>query len=91
MTCATAGTPVAPTPSRTPRPLASAQIVGIANRAEADDSVVREIEDALRIAERSGDDLAWPTPGWRWALRWCTATRMRSVTADRSSWRRPAT
>jgi class 3 adenylate cyclase len=33
--------------------------VGIANRVlRPDDSVVREIEDALRIIERSGDDLA---------------------------------
>ena len=29
----------------------------------ADDAAVREIEDALRIAERSGDDLAWASPG----------------------------
>ena len=28
-----------------------------------DDSAVREIESALRIAERSGDDLRWPSPG----------------------------
>ena len=40
-----------------------------------DDSAVREIEEARRIAERSGDDFAWPSPGWRWAWRWCTATR----------------
>ena len=32
----------------------------------------------------------WPGPGWRWASRWCTATRMRSVTADRSFWPRSA-
>lgn len=33
--------------------------IGIADRAlRPDDSVVREIEDAVRIAERSGDDLA---------------------------------
>ena len=30
----------------------------------------------------------WSSPGRCWALRWCTATRMRSVTADRSCWRR---
>ena len=23
----------------------------------------------------------WPSPGWFWASRWCTATRLRSVTA----------
>ena len=28
-----------------------------------DDSAMREIEDALRIAERSGDDSRWPSPG----------------------------
>ena len=33
----------------------------------------------------------WSSPGRRWALRWCTATRMRSVTADRSCWPRSAT
>ena len=33
----------------------------------------------------------WPSPGRRWAWRWCTATRLRSVTADRSSWPRSAT
>ena len=33
----------------------------------------------------------WPSPGWRWALRWCTAQRPRSVTADRRSWPRSAT
>ena len=32
----------------------------------ADDSAVREIEDALRIAERSGDDLAVALPGGAW-------------------------
>ena len=24
----------------------------------------------------------WPSPRWRWASRWCTAKRLRSVTAD---------
>ena len=33
----------------------------------------------------------WSSPGRRWASRWCTATRMRSVTADRSCWPRSAT
>ena len=33
----------------------------------------------------------WFSPGRRWALRWCTATRMRSVTAGRSCWPRSAT
>ena len=51
-----------------------------------DDSAVGEIEDALRIAERSADDLALTLAGGRWALRWCTANRLRSVTADSSCW-----
>ncbi len=38
-----------------------------------DDSAVREIEDALRIAERSGDDLALAFARMTLGLRWCTA------------------
>ena len=33
----------------------------------------------------------WPSPGLRWASRWCTAKRLRSVSADRSCWPRSAT
>ena len=32
----------------------------------------------------------WPTPGERWAWRWCTAARLPSVAADTSSWPRSA-
>ena len=49
---------------------------------------MREIEDALRIAERSGDDFALAfarvTLGLALVHR---HTRLRSVTADRSCWR----
>ena len=55
------------------------------------DSTVCEVEAALRIAERSSDDLAVAFVRGHWAWRWCTAKRMRSVTVDRSSWPRPAT
>ena len=33
----------------------------------------------------------WPKCGRRWALRWCTATPLRSVVADSSCWPRSAT
>ncbi len=52
---------------------------------------MREIEDALRIAERSGDDLALAHARLALGMRWCTATTARSVTADRSSSPRSAT
>ena len=65
---------------------------GIPNGAlAADDRAVREIEDALGIAERSGNDMALAFARVRWASRWCTAKRPRSVTADRRSWPRSAT
>ena len=50
-----------------------------------DDSAVREIEDALQNAERSGDDLAVAIARMTLVLRWRTATRLHNVTADRSS------
>jgi hypothetical protein len=28
----------------------------------------------------------WPSPRWRWALRWWTAERLWIVTEDRRSW-----
>jgi hypothetical protein len=63
--------------------------VGIAAGAlAADDQAVREIEDAVQIAERSGDDFALIRS--RSVMRWCTAQRLRSVTADRSFSRRSA-
>ena len=81
----------APTPCPTPRS-SSTSTSGIPfGVLELDDSVLHEIEDALRIAERSGDDLALAfASGGRWALRWCTATRLRNVTVDRSCWPRSA-
>jgi hypothetical protein len=33
----------------------------------------------------------WPSRGRRWAWRWCTATRLRSVIVDTRSWPRSAT
>ena len=50
--------------------------------AAADDSVVREIEEALQIAEGSGDDNAVAKSGSRWVSRWRIATPRRSVSAD---------
>ena len=47
-----------------------------------DDSAMREIEEALRIAEHPLMTLRYRTPRWRWALRWCTARRMPSMIAD---------
>ena len=56
------------------------------------DGAVREIADALQIAERSGDDFAVSHAlTERWALRWCTATRMQSVTEDKNCWPSSAT
>ena len=49
----------APTPCPTPAPISLSYFGGMPNGVlRRDDSAVREIEDALRIAERSGDDLA---------------------------------
>ena len=47
------------------------------------DSVVHEIEEALWIAERSGDDLAGPTPRRRWGWRWRIDQPMERVTSGR--------
>ena len=47
-----------------------------------DDPAMREIEDALGLPNDPVMTSRWPSPGWRWALRWCTAKRLRSVTAD---------
>ena len=48
----------------------------------ADDRAVHEIEDALRIAERAGDDLAVTFVRRHSPLHWCTAKRQPIVTAD---------
>ena len=60
MTCGTASPwAAASTPCPTPRSSASVYFGGIPNGVlRPDDSAVREIEEALRIAERSGDDFA---------------------------------
>ena len=52
---------------------------------------MREIEDALRIAERSGDDLAVAFARMTLGVALVHRQRLRSVTADRSSWPRSAT
>ena len=59
-TCGTAWPwPAAPTPCPTPRSSPTSTSRGYRYGVlRPDDSAVREIEDALRIAERSGDDLA---------------------------------
>jgi hypothetical protein len=56
-----------------------------------DDRAVREIEDALRIAERSGDDVAVAFARMTLGLALVHRQELRSVTADRSSWPRSAT
>ena len=56
--------PAAPTPCPTPRSSAYVYVRGYPDGVlRPDDRAVREIEDALRIAERSGDDLALASPG----------------------------
>ena len=57
----------------------------------ADDRAVREIEEAVGIAERSGDDLAVSNARGTLGMALDIATRMPSVTADTSSWPRSAT
>ena len=64
-TCATAW----PWPARTADPMSYATVVAYVYGAaipngvlRPDDSAMREIEDALRNAERSGDDLALAGP-----------------------------
>ena len=49
-----------------------------------DDPQLREIEDALQIAERSGDDMALAFTRSRWVSHCCTAatTRMLPRAAD---------
>ena len=41
-----------------------------------DDAALGEIDQALRVAERSADDVALGIAGWRWASR--SASRLRS-------------
>ena len=49
----------------------------------ADDQAVREIEDALQVAERSSDDIALSNARMTLGCcAWCTAFRLRSMTAD---------
>ncbi len=65
---------------------------GIANGAlTADDRALREIEDALRIAERSGNDMALAFARFALGIALVHRERLRSVTADRRSWPRSAT
>ncbi len=57
-----------------------------------DDSAMREIEAALRVAERSGDNQMLTFARMTLGLaRWYTATRPRSVIAERSCWPKSAT
>ena len=92
-TCGTAWPwPAAPTPCPTPRSSPTSTSAGIPDGVlRPDDSAVREIEDALRIAERSGDDLALAFARMTLGVALVHRQRMRSVTADRSSWPRSAT
>ena len=57
----------------------------------ADDTAVRELEEALQIAERSGDDTALGLASTCWVSRWEPGTTARTVSADWSCWRRSAT
>ena len=52
----------------------------------ADDRAVREIEDALRIAERSGDDLALTYAQMTLGLALVHRQPLRSMTADSICW-----
>ena len=56
-----------------------------------DDSAMRDIEDALRIAERSGDDMALALARLTLGVALVHRPRLRSMTADRSCWPSPAT
>ena len=92
-TCATAW-PWPAAPTRCPTPWLSRMSTSREYRWACwlpDDRAVLKIEDALRIAERSSDDMALVFARASRALRWCTATRMRSAIADRSCWRKSAT
>ena len=50
------------------------------NLAESNPSAVAMVEADSPLSWR------WRLPGRRWALRWCTAQRMQSVTTGRSCW-----
>ena len=45
----------------------------------ADDSAVRTLEEALKIAEGSSDDPLLASSGFRWVWRWCPGTPARTA------------
>ena len=92
-TCGTAWPwPAAPTPLSYATVVTYVYFAGIPYGVlTPDDPAVREIEDALRIAERSGDDLALAFARVTLGLALVHRQRLRSVTADRSCWPRSAT
>jgi hypothetical protein len=51
----------------------------------ADDAALHDLEGALRIAERSGDDIAPNSLDLRWGWRWCTEVH-RTAKAVWQSW-----
>ena len=70
----------APTPYPTPGVPFVYFLAVPARRVASRDSGLREIEEALRIAERSGDEWRGLDRGY-WVLRWSTVIRLRSATS----------
>ena len=92
-TCDTAW-PWPAAPTRCPTPRSSPTSTSRRYRSgvlRPDDSALREIEDALQIAERSGDDFALALARTTLGLALVHRHPLRSVTADRSCWPRSAT
>src|SRR5271163_3207308 len=83
--------PVAPTPCRTPR-LSATSTSWEYRLACWGPTIPRWARSRMPYGLPTDPVMIsrWPSRGWRWALRWCTATRLRTVTADTSCWPRSA-